>query len=219
MNTLNPLKPKRNVLADHVYDALCDHIIVGKFPSGERLREAQIAEALGVSRTPVREAFAKLERQNLLRKEISGAYFVNEWDQKTLREVATLRSALEELAIQQAHKNLTMDDFARLEEITQQMERALAQSDYNRLITLDIDFHNLLWERSDHGLLQQALEDMKAQILFFMLTTRPGDEEDYPSEHRLIIDALKNGSLQKAQEILRAHILSTAERASARFTK
>ena len=149
---LTPINSRRNVLSDHVYAALCEHIIAGKFAPGERLREAQIATALGVSRTPVREAFARLERQNLLRKEISGAYFVVEWDEKTLHEVATLRAALEGLAIQLASQNFGSEDYNQLEELTQQMEIARQNKDKDRLIALDIDFHSAIWARSNHSL-------------------------------------------------------------------
>ena len=216
-DSLSPITSRRNVLSDHVYEALCGHIIAGKFKPGERLREAQVAEALGVSRTPVREAFARLEHQNLLRKEISGAYFVVEWDEKTLQEVATLRAALEGLAIQLACQNLSPADFLRMEDLTQQMEIARQNADKDRLIALDIDFHSSFWAHCDHSLLQQALEDMKAQILYFMYNTRPGDEEDYPEMHRKMTEALKSGDPLKANAILQEHLLSTAGRAIIRL--
>src|SRR5512133_3690017 len=138
---LSPIQTKRNVLADHVYEALCQHITAGKLVPGARLREAQIAEALGVSRTPVREAFARLEHQNLLTKEASGAYFVRRWDRNSLWEVATLRAALEGLGIQLAMSHLTAEDYTRLEETINAMQSAHERGDDDRLISLDIEFH------------------------------------------------------------------------------
>ncbi len=218
LTNLSPIQTRRNVLSDHVYDALCQHIIEGKLIPGERLREAQVAEALGVSRTPVREAFARLERQNLLRKEASGAYYVQEWDRKTLWEVATLRAVLEGLGIRLACQNFSEEDYAALEEVIAKMDAAFERGDTDRLIALDIEFHHQLWVRADHALLQQALEEMKAQVLYFMYYTRPGDEKDYPSSHRTLVNIMRSGDEAKASETIQEHIRTTAMRAIARLT-
>ena len=216
-SSLSPIQTRRNVLADHVYEALCGHIISGKLVPGERLREAQIASALGVSRTPVREAFARLEQQNLLRKDASGAYFVRTWDKKTLWEVATLRAALEGLVMQQACEQLSPDDFASLDETITGMQAAHERGDDDRLIALDIQFHSRLWEKSGHSLLQQMLEQMKAQILYFMVLTRPGDEPDYPASHRTLLEVMKRANAEEASQTIQEHIRTTAQRAIERL--
>jgi len=214
---LSPIQTRRSGLAEQVYQAICEHIIEGRLVPEERLREAQTAAALGVSRTPVREAFARLERQNLLRKEASGAYYVRQWDQKTLWEVATLRSVLEGLAMRLACNHFSAADYAALDEVIAQMDAAHARGDDDRLIALDIDFHSLLWAKTGHSLLQQALEEMKAQILYFMLITRPGDERDYPSSHRELVEIMKAGNAEKASQTIQEHIHTTAVRAVARW--
>lgn len=214
---LTPIQARRNVLADHVYDSVCEHIIAGKLAPGERLREAQVAEALGVSRTPVREAFARLERQNLLTKEASGAYYVSRWDRQMLWEVATLRAALEGLGMRLACQHFSPEDYARLEEVIAQMDAAHQRGDDDRLIALDIAFHQILWARTGHSLLQQALEEMKAQVLYFMYNTRPGDEQDYPSSHRELVEIMKSGNTERASEVIQEHIHLTAERAIQRL--
>jgi DNA-binding GntR family transcriptional regulator len=216
-NQLSPIQTRRNVLADHVYEAVCEHIIDGNLVPGERLREAQVAEALGVSRTPVREAFARLERQNLLTKEASGAYYVARWDRAMLWEVATLRAVLEGLGMRLACEHFTTEDYARLEEIIAQMDAAHRRGDDERLIALDLVFHQHLWARTGHTLLQQALEEMKAQVLYFMYTTRPGDEEDYPSSHRELVEIMKIGDIELASQTIQEHIRLTASRAIQRL--
>jgi DNA-binding GntR family transcriptional regulator len=210
-------KSRRVVLSDHVYEALCEQIIAGNLTPGQRLREAQVAQSLGVSRTPVREAFAKLEAQNLLHKDASGAYYVLHWDEKTLWEVATLRGVLEGLAIQLASPSLTPEDYDILDGIIHQMEAAKRRADSDRLIALDLEFHGHIWSRCGHSLLWQTLEDMKARILYFMYTTRPGDEEDYPSTHRELLNLLKEDNQSKANKTIQEHIHITAERAIARL--
>ncbi|MCJ7623289.1 MAG: GntR family transcriptional regulator [Anaerolineaceae bacterium] len=212
----NP-KSRRVVLSDHVYEALCEQIIAGNLTPGQRLREAQIAQSLGVSRTPVREAFAKLEAQNLLHKDASGAYYILHWDEKTLWEVATLRGVLEGLAIQLACPGFTPEDYDILNGIIHQMEAAKRRKDSDRLIALDIAFHRHIWSRCGHSLLWQTLEDMKARILYFMYTTRPGDEADYPITHHELVNLLKENNQSKANKTIQKHIHLSAERAITRL--
>lgn len=208
---------RRVVLSDHVYESLCEQIIAGNLTPGQRLREAQVAQSLGVSRTPVREAFAKLDAQNLLQKDASGAYYVLDWDEKTLWEVATLRGVLEGLAIQLACPSLTPEDFDILGGIIHQMEAAKRRADSDRLIALDLEFHCHIWSRCGHSLLWQTLENMKVRILYFMYTTRPGDEEDYPATHRELVNLMKNCNQSKANKTIQEHIHITAKRAIARL--
>lgn len=214
---LPPITSRGQKLSDFVYDALCQHIIKGKLPAGQRLRESETADALGVSRTPVREAFALLERQFLLDKDTNGAYFVARWDKEILWEVATLRGALEGLAIRHACKNLEPKNFDHLEGLAVQMDAAVDREDYEQLISLDIAFHSYLWAQANHKLLQQTLDDMKAQVLYFMWITRPGDEIDYPNDHRIVIDVLRTGDPDLAEQVIRRHIVETAERAITRL--
>ena len=147
-------RPQR--LSEHVHNALSEAIVEGKLPPGERLRATQMAEALGVSRTPVREAFVRLKQQRLLRSDASGAYYVAEWDRQTLWEIATLRAALESLAFSLAPPNLSQEDFYHLEGIIRQMEEMDADpesGDYKRMAQYDFQFHGHVWSRTGHGLL------------------------------------------------------------------
>jgi DNA-binding GntR family transcriptional regulator len=126
---------------------------------------------------------------------------------------------LEGLAMRLACEHFTQEDYAALEEIIAQMDAAHARGDDDRLIALDIDFHNHLWGKANHNLLQQALEEMKAQILYFMYTTRPGDEKDYPSSHRELVNIMKAGEVEQASKTIQAHIHATAVRAVERWRK
>ncbi len=216
-NSFSPIQNKRSMLADRVYEAICEQIINGELVPGERLREAEVGKSLGVSRTPVREAFARLERQNLLTREANGAYFVRRWDRKSLWEVATLRAALEGLGIQFACVNMKPGDYTHLEEIIANMEIAYQRGDEKRLIALDIEFHSQLWKNYSHSLLQQLLQEMKAQVVYFMYLTRPGDEKDYPSSHQKLVDIMKSGDYDLASQTIQEHIRMTAKRAIQRL--
>jgi DNA-binding GntR family transcriptional regulator len=206
-------RPQR--LSEHVYNVLSEAIVEGKLPPGERLRETQMAETLNVSRTPVREAFARLRQQRLLSSDASGVHYVAEWDRQTLWEIATLRSALESLAFNLAPENLTQDDYQYLEGIIQQMGEMDADSasvDYKRMAQYDFQFHSFVWSRTGHELLEQALENIKPQAHFYMFLTRQAGQTDYAEKHRILIDFLKQGDRSKVNEIMLDHILSSSER-------
>jgi len=209
-------RPQR--LSEHVHSALSEAIVEGKLPPGERLRETQVAEAMGVSRTPVREAFVRLKQQRLLSSDASGAYYVAEWDRQTLWEIATLRAALESLAFSLAPQNLSQEDFDHLEGIIRQMGEMDADpdsGDYKRMALFDFQFHTYIWPRTGHDLLEQALENIKPQAHYYMYLTRQAGQTDYAEKHRILIEFLKQGDRSKINEIMMDHLLPSAEKAIA----
>jgi DNA-binding GntR family transcriptional regulator len=216
LSDLFPTVDRPQRLSEHVYSALSEAIAEGKLPPGERLRETQMAEALGVSRTPVREAFVRLKQQRLLSSDASGAYYVAEWDRQTLWEIATLRAALESLAFSLAPENLSQEDFDHLTEITRQMGEMDADpesSDFKRMAQFDYQFHTYVWSRTGHALLEQALENIKPQAHFYMFLTRQAGQTDYAEKHRILIEFLKQGDRGQVNEIMLDHILAGSEKA------
>jgi DNA-binding GntR family transcriptional regulator len=218
LSDLLPTVARPQRLSENVYTALSEAIVEGKLPPGERLRETQMAEALGVSRTPVREAFVRLKQQRLLSSDASGAYYVAEWDRQTLWEIATLRAALESLAFSLAPQNLSQEDFDHLGGIIRQMEEMdadPASGDYKRMARFDFQFHTYIWSRTGHDLLEQALENIRPQAHFYMYLTRQAGQTDYAEQHRILIEFLKQGDRSKANEIMLNHILPSVEKAIA----
>jgi DNA-binding GntR family transcriptional regulator len=218
LSDLFPTVERPQRLSEYVYDALSEAIAEGKLPPGERLRVTQIAEALGVSRTPVREAFVRLKQQRLLSSNASGAYFVADWDRETLWEIATLRAALESLAFSLAPQNLSQKDFNYLEGIIRKMGEMDADpnsSDYKRMAQFDFQFHTYIWSRTGHDLLEQALENIKPQAHYYMYLTRQAGQTDYAEQHRILIEFLRHGDRSKANETMLEHILPSAEKAIA----
>ena len=218
LSDLFPTVARPQRLSEHVYNAISEAIVEGKLPPGERLRETQMAEALGVSRTPVREAFVRLKQQRLLSSDASGAYYVAEWDRQTLWEIGTLRAALESLALSLAKQNLSQEDFEHLEGIIRQMgemDADPASGDYKLMAQFDFQFHTLIWSRTGHDLLEQALENIKPQAHYYMYLTRQAGQTDYAEQHRALIEFLKQGDRSKVNEIMLDHILPSAEKAIA----
>jgi DNA-binding GntR family transcriptional regulator len=219
LSRLPAVTTHKQKLSDSVYDVLCEYIVTGQLRPSQRLREARVAAALEVSRTPVREAFAKLEAQHLLERDSTGGYLVASWDKTVLWEVATLRAALEGLAITLACTRLTPADFDYLQSIILQMDGAYQRGDYDRLINLDITFHSYIWAHTGHTLLTHQLEEMKAQVRYFMYLTLPGDEKDYAASHQELLDVLREANVEKAVSAIREHTHTTAERAIHRLKR
>ncbi len=219
LSDLFPTAARPQRLSEHVYNTLSKAIVEGKLSPGERLRETQMAEAMGVSRTPVREAFARLKQQRLLSSDANGAYYVAVWDRQTLWETATLRAALESLAFSLAPQNLSQEDFDHLEGIISQMgemDADPARGDYKQMAQLDFQFHTYIWSRTGHDLLEQALENIKPQAHYYMYLTRQAQGPlDYAERHRILIELLKQGERSQVNEIMLDHILPSAEKAIA----
>lgn len=208
----------KRTISDHAYELLCDAIVEGRIEPGERLKEAEVGESLGVSRTPIREAFTKLQQQHLLEKDISGAYFVAKWGEKILWEIATLRANLEGMCIKLAVKHLTPKDFDMLESIVTQMERAFERDDSKRLIELDVQFHSYIWSRTGHQLLEEALAQLKPQLRYWMFLTRPDrDQRDIVGNHNEFVQVLRKKDPKLAYKVMQEHSFQTIERAFSRL--
>jgi DNA-binding GntR family transcriptional regulator len=205
-----------SALADEVADAIFNAILAGEFTCGQCLTAAEVAEWLGVSRTPVREAFVILHRRRLLDKDTSRSFVVAQWNKQDLLELAQLRAALEALVVELAIPKISIREIDILKSIVMQMESAFAHTDYDRLVTLDSQFHYTLWQIPGNTRLLQTLEDLKTQIRYFMHITRPGDEIDYVAMHRNLIEVLQSGDVERAKAEIAEHILSTARRMIAR---
>jgi DNA-binding GntR family transcriptional regulator len=206
-----------SALVDQVADSIAKAILDGTFVSGQLLTAAEIAEWLGVSRTPVREAFMLLHAKRLLDKDPSRSFVVAGWNEDDLVELAQVRGALEALVMELVVPLLTPYDIDYLESIVMQMEGALGRGDTDRLVDLDLQLHSSLWKIAGNSRLQQLLEDLKIQVYYFMSVTRPADEMDYPASHRELISALQMGDVARAQGVIKEHIMSTAERSIARM--
>src|ERR1700749_4949114 len=112
---------KRRSLADEVTDQLRDFILTGQLQPGDRAGEAEISQRLRVSRGPVREALVRLEQEGLVVSEWHRGASVVDFTKEDVAELATLRTALEKLAMGQAARSATAEDLARLQEIVEQM--------------------------------------------------------------------------------------------------
>lgn len=204
---LDGYKPLREI----VFESMREAILSGVLEPGERLMEIQLAEEMGVSRTPVREAIRKLELENFVVMIPRKGAYVAGVSLKDVADVFEIRSALEGLAAGLAAERITDDEL-------EQMEQALffktseSEMDLEQIVKSDIDFHALVYRASRNERLVQILENLREQILRFRSTSLavPGRTKLAIEEHRMIVEALRNHDSEEAQSLAMAHIV-TAE--------
>ena len=204
------MEVRHKTLPEEVFEVLSDAILAGALKEGERLNETELAERMGISRAPVREALAELAKQGLAVQVPRKGTFVAEWKKDDLWEVATLRSVLEGMAARLASSNVEPADVHFFEDVIERMEAADQEGDVHQLIDLDLMFHGRIWECAGHERLQRALDDLKLQTRFFMIVTRPSDVVSYPEQHQALLEAICSQDLKRAEQTAIKHVVDAA---------
>ena len=213
MDNLNKLNlDEYKPLRDVVFENLRGAIVEGKLKPGQRLMEVQLAEQLGVSRTPVREAIRKLELEGLVvmlpRK---GAYVAN-MSLKDVVDVLEIRASLEGLAASLSAERITDEDIKKLESIVEEFENNVDESNVEALLKKDVEFHECIFKSTNNKRLHQLINSLWEQVYRFRFTY----VSDYNStvniieEHKMILDAIKNRDSELAKKYAMEHI-QTAE--------
>ncbi len=215
MSTHDQALISHRTLADEAFNYLSMAILSGELAAGERLVESELSAKLGISRAPIREALAELERQGLAYSLVRRGTFVRPWTKQDLWEVAILRATLEALAAQLAARNITDDDILFLEQTVHEMVDAEQRNDVQRLIDLDFEFHDRVVTRCQHKRLQQLLMDMRLQVRLFRIITRQTDYVTYPEMHESLLEAFRRRDPDKAHQAVYSHIMDSAKLALA----
>jgi DNA-binding GntR family transcriptional regulator len=192
-------------------------ILSGAYSWGDQLVESYIANQLGVSRAPVREALSALEKEGLIKSIPRRGYFVREFTLRDIEEIYSLRLLLEAEALRRIVGHINEDDIARLQHIVDKLyEAALAGSDPGAVIEWDMRFHRRLCELADHSRLYSAWANMGVQTeLLIGVTSRTHDPGDSREWHQSLVDAIRQKNVGQAVRFLTEHLLDAQQRASA----
>jgi DNA-binding GntR family transcriptional regulator len=186
-------------------------LLSGDLKPGDRLREADLAEQLGISRGPVREAIRMLEQQGLVCVEPRRGAYVRELSIEDAVEVYTLRAALEGLAVRLGVEQGAFDEEAisQLQHLVDQLGQLQETDDPLDWLESDIAFHDLLCRQSGHNLLLKVLSDLRAQIRQFHLFTRfvPENLRRLADNHQTVLDAVASGDPATAESAIKDHII------------
>jgi len=201
-------------LWERIYRRLRGAIQRGEFDPGTRLVEQRLAEELGVSRTPVREALYRLEREGLVTKVPHKGIVVREQDPEELKEVLELRGLLEGYAAALAAKKGDEELFDELEEILKRSEEALEKNDIDELVKLNTQFHETLYRRCGNHKLLELIKDLRDQ--FFRFRTSILRIKGMPrvsiEDHYKMLELMRKGESQAVEKLVREHIGRGKER-------
>jgi DNA-binding GntR family transcriptional regulator len=196
-----------------VTNRLRDEILRGELSPGSRLRQAHIAESYGVSTTPVREAFAALEREGLIRSNAHRGVIVFEPSAADLREFYEIRIPLEALATEVAVTNLTESDLERMGSILTRIADSNRKADWKRASELNDEFHLTIYSASSRPRLARLIAELRASsrayiAIFPKLVNRLAEVEH---EHDVIHEACRDRRPQAAGAAMVTHLQHTVD--------
>lgn len=202
--TLDNYKPLREL----VFESLREAIIASKLKPGERLMEIQLAEDLGVSRTPVREAIRKLELEGFVVMIPRKGAYVAGISMKDIADVFEIRGALEGLAASLAAERVTEEELESMERELVRTSECIERDDLSALVEVDTDFHALLFRASRNERLVSILSHLREQIQRFRTTSlaQPGRMRLALEEHKKIVEALSQRDPDLARNRAMEHI-------------
>lgn len=196
-------------LRDVVFNTLRDAILTGKLVPGERLMENQLAEKLGVSRTPVREALRMLELENLVELVPRKGAQVLDMSEKDIINILEVRSALEGLATSVACKKMTKEDLQQLKNMEVDFEKAVADNDVEHFVDIDEDFHDLIFAATENDKLINIFRNLRIQLYRYRMAQAKNNETSMSTivaHHRSIIRAIENHDAEEGASIAQGHI-------------
>ncbi|MDH7478830.1 MAG: GntR family transcriptional regulator [Syntrophomonadaceae bacterium] len=201
---LDNYKPLREI----VFETLREAIIGGVLKPGERLMEVQLAEEMGVSRTPVREAIRKLELEGFVVMVARKGAYVAGISLKDVTDVFEIRAALEGLAAYLAAGRATEEELEEMERVLVAKSASLEASDLSSLVEKDTQFHELLYRASRNQRLIQILSNLREQINRFRAVSlaSPGRGKEALEEHKKILEAVAARDAELAQRLGQEHI-------------
>jgi DNA-binding GntR family transcriptional regulator len=218
---LGPLKMigRKKSLGQHVYQDLRKTIIRGDIASGHRLVESQIAEVMGISRTPVREALHKLEREGLIGQREKGGFTIVGFTRDDIEETFGIRGALESYAAGLAAIRHRPEELVALEKKIDDFQECLDSGRLKPLVKINTEFHQMLYALSGNtrliamiGTLRDQFYRYREMILKKKILARESNED-----HRQMLKYIRKRDVAGTEELVKQHILKGQEAVLADF--
>ena len=197
-------------LRGRVFHRLREDILSGKYKEHDELKEVAIGEELGVSRTPVREAFRQLELEGLIQIVPNKGAYVTGITEKDVRDIYMIRSLLEGLCARWATEHITPEQMAEMEENIFLSKFHAEKGHYEQLAQLDNRFHEIMYEACNSKMLEHPLRDFHEYVLRVRKRTLSDKNRGTKSneEHEQIMEAIKAGDAQRAEALANAHMIN-----------
>ncbi|MFH1156403.1 MAG: GntR family transcriptional regulator [Pseudomonadota bacterium] len=200
---------ERKSLGQDVFDYLKKAIIDQTIEPGSRLVESRISQMLGISRTPLREALHKLEREEWIEKMPSGGLRVVSLTREDIEETFGIRCALESYAARLAAENWVDGDLAPLEKKLNEFQACLDKNNCSRLQAINTEFHDLLYGLSNSPKLIRMIDQLRSQIARFrqMILKQETMAVRSNEDHINMMEAMKRRDGDGVERLVRDHIL------------
>ncbi|NNF98549.1 MAG: GntR family transcriptional regulator [Desulfobacteraceae bacterium] len=210
---LNALKNVPSSLSEQVYQKLRTEIVRGEIASGDRLIESAVAEQMGVSRTPAREALNRLTTEGFLVAIPRAGYLVADMSENDIRDLFKTRLAVEEITAKWAFENITKEELAQLERNLVRSNKVLADGEPDKMMNLDTEFHHIIYAASRSKSMYQINQTLSDRTLKFRISCMQDAEiaRRARDDHFGIYQALQSGDIHQVEETVRKHLGNVVE--------
>jgi DNA-binding GntR family transcriptional regulator len=206
---------RKKSLHEEVYDSLKKSILHGKLKAGQRLLEEQLAHQIGISRTPVREAFHRLERDDLVTRLPRRGFAVREFTKDDVEEIFGICSTLESYAFYRATLHMTPEKIATLKKRIAELEKAFKNKSYDKAVRLQTDFYDLLYKSCRSKKLLNIINNFRDYFYRYrsvLLQTKDGFKHSI-EDYRSMLEAMKKKNPRLVERIVRKHLAREKEAA------
>lgn len=194
-------------LANQVYQQIEKNILSGVYKAGEIISESKLSEELGVSRTPIREAIARLENDKLIGITPSGTVVLGITNED-VADMFAVKRALEPMVVKMAAMNISDEDLAKLKEILDQQEFYQEKKNIEKVRNLDTQFHDIIYSASGSPIFQAVLSPIHHKLMKYRKDslTNEGRSRYSIEEHVKIYEAIQAGNQEKIEELVLKHV-------------
>lgn len=205
---LNPDIINHKPLREIVYEELKMQILKGEIPPGTRMMEVEMADEMGVSRTPIREAIRKLEKEGLVTIEPRRGAYASRISTQDMIEILEVRQNMEGLAAYYAALRADEDTKSDIKALAKEYEQAVKERNTADMIKIDTDFHHLIVKGSHNKILVNMVEQLQELVLRFRYLYYDNFKrgEQMPAEHEEIYSAILQGDGDRARAAAELHI-------------
>ena len=195
-------------LRDVVFNTLREAILTGELEPGERLMEIKLAEKLGVSRTPIREAIRMLQIEGLVNITPRKGTVVAEISKDDLKNVLEVRKVLEKLAVELACMKITEEEILGLKENLKEFSTAIKKKNPSEIAKIDVAFHDIIYKSTRNTRLIQIMFNIREQMYRYRLEYIKDQDtrETVVRDHEKLIEAIVNKDVENAKNIIVGHI-------------
>ncbi|QTC40163.1 GntR family transcriptional regulator [Bacillus sp. V3] len=207
----NHSKPVRQSAKENAFNQIQEWIIDGTLSPGEKLNDTELANALGSSRTPIRESLQLLEVQGFVKMYPGKSTEVTEIEREAIKDLLPPLAALQSLSAELAIGQITEEQLKQLEDINEHFAKLIHSNNAYAALKVDEEFHQVIIEITKNTYIKNMVKSLQAHVRrhFFhnsiVLTERSIDE------HKAIITAMKNGEKDKAAAIMKDNWLGTLD--------